>query len=150
LQYNQEVFNTYKSIDNGEVYIEDLQCTLFNKAGWKVEYEPYTENDIKAKPGTYDYQCEKRIMDSNNAINMQSTQYLCVAFNVLMSMGYGKHRLTRVKDKVVEMFNRYSGDDRESVMVLHKRLFDEAGVYVQMPDVREEVNNIGFKASSRG
>jgi hypothetical protein len=35
-------------------------------------------------------------------------------------------------------------------MVLHKRLFDEAGVYVQMPDVREEVNNIGFKAISRG
>lgn len=136
-EYNQCVAECDRLLDEGKLLLSDISKRLFDKAGFTVDYEPYTYEDIRIpkKMGAL-YKMEMEIIDSQNTINEMSVRYFLIHYNVLMDMGYGKMRLGRNKDYINSRLAVINKDDGHRVMDLHRELLDGVGVYIEMPDLR--------------
>lgn len=114
----------------------DLKCVsdrLMKKAEWTIGYEEYTEADIKAKKGTYQYWLDSAQIAPQNTINEQATRYMLFFFTALMDeYGFGKERLTRVQEYMNELLKAYQ-QDKTTVSEWKQALFKEAGVVMEMP-----------------
>ena len=133
-------FAVYETkIDNGELTLKELQDRLWDKADFSVEYVEFTEKDIHSRKNSFMYGIEKQVMEANNIINELSARYFLMHFNVLMDMGYGKKRLERNKDQINELLNTITSDEEDKskkrIMDLHKELYEEAGIYIEMPNI---------------
>lgn len=137
--YNMAVAEYDKKLDSGEVTIEQLQERLWNKADFSVEYVKYTYRDIKSRKNSFMYELEKKINEANNTINELAARYFLMHFNTLMDMGYGKKRLERNKDQINNLLNVITSDEKDKskprIMDLHKELYEEAGIYIEMPNI---------------
>lgn len=117
----------------GEIDLKDISYRLMDKADWSIEYVAYTDNDIRAKKGSYQYWIDQKQIPAQNAINEQATRYMLFFFAALMEeYGFGKERLTRVQDYMNELLESYQ-QDKTTVYEWKKALFDEAGVVIEMP-----------------
>lgn len=131
-KYNQLVNEYYLKINNGDISLDSLADRLFQKAEFKIEFEPYTEDDILvSRKDKYAYAWNKQNIEINNAINDSCREYLIICFNALMDMGYGKKRLGRVRVNVLETLNSSGG----KVMGMHQELIDGVGIYIEKPIV---------------
>lgn len=119
--------------DAGRVDLEEISKKLYDRAEWTVTHEKYTEADITAKKGSFDYWLDKKQIDPQNAINEQATRYMLFFFTALTEMyGFGKERLTRVQEKINEMLQLYQ-QDKVTVRQWKKELLDDAGIYFENP-----------------
>lgn len=136
----QRLYKVTKKIDEleaefdaGRVNLDDVSKALLEKAGWSIEYAEYTEADIASKKGTFDYWLDKKQIAPQNTINAQSTRYMLFFFTALTDLyGFGKERLTRVQKQINEMLLLYQ-QDKTSVADWKKALFEDAGIYFEMP-----------------
>lgn len=117
----------------GEIDLKDISNRLWEKAEWTIEYKAYTEEDITAKKGSYQYWLDQKQIAPQNTINEQATRYMLFFFTALMDeYGFGKDRLTRVEEYMNELLKDYQ-QDKTTVHSWKKALFDEAGVVMEMP-----------------
>ena len=118
---------------NGKVDMKEISQRLMDKADWTIEHKKYTEADIHAKKGSYQYWIDKKQIAPQNTINEQATRYMLFFFTALMDeYGFGKDRLTRVQDYMNELLLEYQ-QDKTTVHSWKKALFEEAGVVMEMP-----------------
>lgn len=118
---------------NGEITVEEMSKRLMDKAEWSIEYKEYTEEDIKRKKGTYDYWLDQKQLDPQNRINQQATRYMIFMFNALMDeYGYGKARLTRVEEYMLNMLSEYQ-QDKVTVNQWRQEILDETGIVFENP-----------------
>lgn len=119
--------------EKGELILEEVSKELYNKAEWTVEYVKYEKSDITAKKGTYQYFIDERQLEPQNTINEQSTRYMLFFFKALSELyGYGKDRLTRVEQALLDLMEDYR-QDKTSIKHWKKKLYEEAGVIFEMP-----------------
>lgn len=117
----------------GEVDLKEISQRLFDKADWTIEYKEYTESDITAKKGSYQYWLDSRQIGPQNTINEQATRYMLFFFHALMDeYGFGKERLTRVQEYMNNLLQDYR-TDKTTVHEWKKALYDEASVVFEMP-----------------
>lgn len=133
-EYNEKVLAYWEQLYTGEIELQTLSDRLWDKADFKIEFVPYTEKDIVTKKkNSFLYEMEKRVIDANNTINEVSARHFTIHFNVLMDMGYGKKRLERNKDYLNGMLGVISSASDQRIMDLHRELYEEAGIYIEMP-----------------
>lgn len=126
-----ELFSKYSS---GDINIDEYSAKLKDKVGWTVECEKYTQADVRGKKGSYIEWINAKQLDPVNSINEQSTAFLILFFNELMNIGYGEKRLSRVRDKVNELFKLYSDDmSGKLVSKWRQELIDVAGIAFEDP-----------------
>lgn len=119
--------------NENKLSIEDISKRLQEKAGWTVEHKIYTEADITAKKGTFDYWIDSKQIAPQNAINQQATRYMLFFYTALMDeYGFGKERLTRVAAYMDSILPQYQVN-KSIVVEWKKALLDEAGVVLEMP-----------------
>lgn len=136
----QRLSNVTKRIDEmeaefdaGKVNLDDISKSLYEKTEWTIECKAYTESDILAKKGTYQYWLDKKQIEPQNAINMQATRYMLFFFTALTEIyGFGKERLTRVQEQINNMLLLYQ-QDKASISGWKKELLEDAGIYFEMP-----------------
>lgn len=117
----------------GDIDLKDVSKRLYDKAEWTIEYKEYTEEDITAKKGSYQYWLDSVQIGPQNTINKQATRYMLFFFNALIDeYGFGKERLTRVEEYMNKLLLDYQ-TDKTTVHSWKKALFDEAGVVMEMP-----------------
>lgn len=118
---------------NGKIDLKEISQRLWDKAEWTIEYKAYTEEDIKAKKGSYRYWLDSIQIAPQNAINEQATRYMLFFFTALMDeYGFGKERLTRVQDYMNELLLDYQ-QDKTTVREWRMALLTDAGVVFEMP-----------------
>lgn len=123
--------NEYKEkYDNGELDRERLKKRLFDKAEFDVEFKEYTVDDITSHTKFLRWIDEKQIAPQNT-INELSTEYMLFFFNALMDSGYGKDRLQRVSNKMMDILNRYV-EDKLLLKEMTDALFD-VGIAIEQP-----------------
>lgn len=119
--------------DNGKIDLKKISDRLMEKAGWTITHEAYTESDITAKKGSYQYWIDQKQIAPQNTINEQATRYMLFFFTALIDeYGFGKERLTRVEEYMNELLLAYQ-KDKTTVHSWKKALYDEAGVVMEMP-----------------
>ena len=117
----------------GDLSTEDLSKRLMDKADWSIEWKEYTEDDIKAKKGTYQYWIDQKQIRPQNIINQESTKYMLFFFTALMEeYGYGKDRLTRVETAIMDLLKDYQ-KDKTAIREMRRRLLEDARVVYEMP-----------------
>lgn len=118
---------------NGKVDLKEISNKLYEKAEWSIECKAYTEADITAKKGTYQYWLDSKQIDPQNTINEQATRYMLFFFTALMEeYGFGKERLTRVEEYMNNLLLDYQ-QDKTTVRGWSKALLEEAGIVMEMP-----------------
>ena len=113
---------------------ENLSKRLFDYADWTVEYKEFTVNDFpRYKSKVAMKYIEEQVL-CNNEINEKSTRYITYGFNVLIDCGFGKKKLTNLKDKFQKRMEDVTKDERtEGIMDMWKELVDKAGIYIERP-----------------
>ena len=118
---------------NGEIELQEFKKKLEDKADWPIECKVYSEADITAKKGSYQYWIDSKQIAPQNTINELAGRYMVFFFYSLMTeYGFGKERLTRVMDylnSLLEVYQRSKGAIHE----WKKALLEEAGVVIEMP-----------------
>lgn len=117
----------------GEIDLQEVSNSLYEKADWTIEYKQYTETDIKAKKGSYQHWLDKIQLDPQNRINQHAVRYMLFFFTTLMEeYNFGKERLTKVEEYMNNLLLEYQ-QNKTTVHEWHKALLDEAGVCIEMP-----------------
>ena len=117
----------------GKIDLKEISQRLMDKAGWSIEYKAYTEDDITARKGSYQYWLDKQQIGPQNTINEQATRYMLFFFTALMDeYGFGKDRLTRVEEYMNELLLSYQ-QDKTIVREWSHALLTEAGVVMEPP-----------------
>ena len=80
LRITNRVSELEEKYDAGTVDLKQISDRLFEKADWTIVHETYTEADIKAKKGSYQYWLDKVQIEPQNAINEQATRYMLFFF----------------------------------------------------------------------
>lgn len=132
-EYNQLIAEYEEKLEEGTVTREELEERLWNKAEFDIKNYSMSSEDIEKATQKKNFinQLAKIQIESFNIINEMSTRHLVIHFNVLMDMGYGKVRLTRVKDGLKEYLDHMKEKD---VMEMRRELFDRFGIYIEMPN----------------
>lgn len=125
--------NEYEDLwREGLLTVEQVQSDLMEKAEWSVEYKEYTEADITAKKGSFKYWIDSIQIEPQNTINETATRYMLFFFRALNEMhGYGKDRLTRVKDVMNQSVEEYQ-KNKEALQRWKIDLLN-AGIYFENP-----------------
>lgn len=125
-----ELENQYR---DEKITMQDVSKRLYDKAGWTIEHQAYTEKDIVAKKGSYKYWLDSRQIAPQNTINEQATRYMLFFFTALMDeYGFGKDRLTRVEEYLNNLLLDYQ-QDKTTVHGWKKEIFNETGIVFEMP-----------------
>lgn len=133
LRITNRVNELEEKYDAGTVDLKQISDRLFEKADWTIVHETYTEADIKARKGSYQYWLDKVQIEPQNAINEQATRYMLFFFTALMDeYRYGKERLIRVQNHINELLELYKYD-KTTVREWRVSLLNEAGVVFEMP-----------------
>ena len=118
---------------NGEVDLEEFRERLKLKAEWTLEFNQWTEADITARKGSYNYWLDKIQLEPQNRINQNAERYMLFFFISLMEeFGYGKDRLTRVEEYMNTLLLDYQ-QNKTSISEWKTALFEEAGIVIEMP-----------------
>lgn len=118
---------------NGNVELKEISQRLYDKADWTITHKAYSEEDITAKKGTYQYWLDQKQLAPQNTINEQATRYMLFFFTALMDeYGFGKERLTRVEEYMNKLLLDYQ-KDKTTVKGWSKALLNEAGIVMEMP-----------------
>ena len=118
---------------DGKIDLKEISKRLYDKADWTIEYKAYTEEDITARKGSYQYWLDSKQIAPQNTINEQATRYMLFFFNALMDeYGFGKERLTRVQEYTNELLLAYQ-QDKTTVREWSRALLTEAGVVMEPP-----------------
>lgn len=129
-KYNAKVAEYYSA----EPDVQKLSNRLNHKADFTIEVVYHSENDNRyQKSKKYRYSMEQKLMDAEDEINRCSQKYLLIHFNVLMDMGYGKARLTRIKDAMNEKLKENSDPMGTGAMEMRRELMDGVGICIEMP-----------------
>lgn len=117
----------------GKVSMDELSNKLWDKAEWKVVYEPYTEADIIHRKGSFDHWFDSVQIPIQNEINELATRYMTYFYNALIEMhGFGKVRLGRVNAAFEEVLNTYKYD-KSIIDQCKKDLAYDAGIVFESP-----------------
>ena len=118
---------------NGEIDLEEFRERLKLKAEWTLEFNQWTEADITARKGSYNYWLDKIQLEPQNRINQNAERYMLFFFITLMEeFGYGKDRLTRVEEYMNTLLLDYQ-QNKTSISEWKTALFEEAGIVIEMP-----------------
>lgn len=118
---------------NGEIDLEEFRERLKLKAEWTLEFNQWTEADITARKGSYNYWLDKIQLEPQNRINQNAERYMLFFFISLMEeFGYGKDRLTRVEEYMNTLLLDYQ-QNKTSINEWKTALFEEAGIVIEMP-----------------
>ena len=133
LRITNKIDEYEKQWDDGKLDLKDVSQRLYDKAEWTIEHVDYTDADIKAKKGTYQYWIDKKQIAPQNTINAQATRYMLFFFTALMDeYSFGKDRLTRVQESINELLLAYQ-QDKTTIREWKQALYDDAGVIFEMP-----------------
>ena len=116
-----------------ELKLEDVKQRLYDKAEWTIEWKQWTEEDITARKGSYQYWLDKVQLEPQNRINQHAGRYMIFFFAALIDeYGFGKERLTRVEEYMNKLLLEYQ-QDKTTVREWKRALYEEAGIVVEMP-----------------
>lgn len=131
-EYNQRVNECDRMLDDGEITLEDIQDRLDKKADFIVGIEGESRKYSK-KPKNFIQQMEREIAAANDWISDMSARYILIHYQVLMDMGYGHKRLNRNRECIRGWLDRVDQDGDVSIRRLHKELYEDAGILIEMP-----------------
>ena len=118
---------------NGEIDLEEFRERLKLKAEWTLEFNQWTEADITARKGSYNYWLDKVQLEPQNRINQNAERYMLFFFITLKEeFGYGKDRLTRVEEYMNTLLLDYQ-QNKTSISEWKTALFEEARIVIEMP-----------------
>lgn len=118
---------------NGELKLEEVSQRLKDKTDWTIECKQWTEADITAKKGSYQYWIDKVQLEPQNRINQHAARYMIFFFAALIDeYGFGKERLTKVEEYMNKLLLDYQ-QDKTTVREWKAALYEEAGVVIEMP-----------------
>lgn len=125
---------------NGEIDLEMMSLKLNEDyAGFTVQYNPYTEKDIKFKKGTFHYWLDEKQIAPQNAINEFSARYLIFFFTALAELyGYREKRLQDIYQEFTKHMELYR-ENKVSITEWQKELLDDAGIWFALP--KDELTN---------
>ena len=133
LRITNRVEQMEEEFSSGSMDLQKVSDAFFEKLGYPIGYEEYTEEDITFKKGSFDYWITQKQIDPQNRINKFSTRYIIFFFTALMQeYGYGTERLNRVINYMNELLELYQ-KDKTTVYEWKVALYEEAGVVVEMP-----------------
>lgn len=134
-KFNNAVNVKLQEIDNEEITLESLQDKLFEKADFKVEYVHYTEKDIYEKKNNKClYDLAKKEIEINNEITGYSVKYLSIVFDYMMSLGFGKKRLNKLREEIMGYFSKVDNGEMK-VSTINNELIKN-GIVVELPKER--------------
>ena len=88
----------------GKVDLKEISQNLMDKAGWSIEYKAYTEDDITARKGSYQYWLDQKQIGPQNTINEQATRYMPVSYTHLdvykRQRLYSKKKMESVQERM--------------------------------------------------
>lgn len=91
LRITKKINEMEEQWSNGKVDLKEVSKRLYDKADWTVEHKSYTEADIRAKKGSYQYWIDSKQIGPQNTINEQATRYMLFFFTALMDeYGFGR------------------------------------------------------------
>lgn len=131
VEFNQRV-SDYES--SSETDYQKLHDQLMDYAGFPIEFVEVTKADVAKYGNKAIDSIQYRIAENDNEINRQSSKHLLIAFNSLIDMKVSKKRICNIKDSMNIYISTMYTDDGKRVMDMHRELFHEIGVYVQMPN----------------
>lgn len=133
LALNSKVNEMEEAYDRGEIDIELVRKSLYEKAEWTFDFATYTEDDIKYRKGSFEYWFDSVQIEAQNNINNQAMRYMLFYFNALIDLHrFGKERLTRIYDLLQKMLKEYQ-TNREKMVDWQQALMDETGLVFDMP-----------------
>lgn len=119
--------------DEGKLTVKEVQDALMEKAEWSVECKEYTEANITARKGSFQYWLDSIQIEPQNRINETATRYLLFFFRALNELhGYGKDRLTRVQESLNKTIDEYK-DNKDAITKWKTALLEDAGIYFENP-----------------
>lgn len=120
-------------------YASELDLDELRKRVAKVSTEldasfvEYTEADITARKGSFDYWFDKIQLEPQNAINRNAERYIIFFMATLMDeFGYGEKRLLRVTEYLNKLMTEYR-EKRTNTNAWKEALYDEVGICIEMP-----------------
>lgn len=129
--------DTYEKLWSGETTLEELSDRLMEKAGWTIQRETYTEENIKARNGKYEYWLAKSMLSGANSIDYESVKYMISMYNVLIDeFGYGQRRLTRVREAFEKNMIDYE-NGKATLKDWKMELYNKEGVIFAVPNVEK-------------
>ena len=125
--------NMDKRYDAKEVSYKELQDKLMDKAEWSYDSEEYTLADIKARKGSFQYWLDSIQIEPQNMMNRQATRYMLFFYSAMIDLyGYGKERLTRVREYMDNMLIAYQ-ENRTTLTDWKIALLEETGIVFEQP-----------------
>ena len=125
---------------NNKIDLKKVSDDLMKKADWTIEYIPYEEKDAYGKKGSFEKYFNRESNNACNIVNEYCSRYLLFFFKVLIDdYGFGKIRLTRVKDYLNMIREAYANDNSE-LKKWKNELLDEAGLVYENPI--DPINNL--------
>lgn len=112
-----------------EEKIEEYNQKLDEVAKFRIEY--VKKNNSRKNANTYFQKLNKFMDESNDKINAEFQKYMICSMLALIDMGYGKIRLNRLNDLVIELFDECTVGKR-STMDLRKEM-EDYGLVIEWP-----------------
>ena len=134
-KFNIAVGEYLSKLDNGEITEQELQDRLFEKSDFNVEYVPHEEKDIKIdKKKKILYDLAKKEMQAENEMVRYSTTYILVVMNYMIDLKFGKKRLEKLKDEILDYFDKINSheirlSDTNASLIAN-------GIIIEMPTQR--------------
>ena len=111
--------------------LDEINKRLKRKANFTVSVSECTLADIPRTGNKAIDSIRVGMIDIDNEINDMTRKYILYTYDSLMDMGFGKTRLTRIKQKISEEITFI---ETATIELYQKELMDEIGLLIELPD----------------
>lgn len=126
-EYNIKTREYWDKFEPGK--IDEYNDQIDKSLKLRIEYEKIGNTNKNAT--NYFRKMHKFLDESNDLINSEFQKYMISSFQALISMGYGKTRMNRLNEQIIEMFNDCT-TGAKSTETLRKEL-EDYGVIIEFP-----------------
>lgn len=130
-----------EALEAGLAIRDEIDCDGISKrlkevAGFTVSWEAHnsTCNVYNPRKDPYKWYMEERLLLSTDYKNEYACQYFCIVYDYLMSIGFGKKRINRINEAVVDLQKIWLVDDDTEKFAMLKRELELHDVFVEMPE----------------
>ena len=116
---------------NDDESLDEINKRLKRKANFTVSFSECTLDDIPRTGNKAIDTIRVGMIDIDNEVNDMTRKYILYAYDSLMDMGFGKTRLTRIKQKISEEITFI---ETETIEFYQKELMEEIGLLIELPD----------------
>lgn len=119
---------------DGEIDLDDMRKKLKKEyGGVEIMFEPYTQEDVRFKKGSFAHWLDGKQIDPMNTIMEYSTRHMIFFFTVMAEKyGYREKRLDAIYKELSKHLHEYE-DNQVSIKQWQSELMDYGGIVFEMP-----------------